>query len=378
LKIAIFTDTFIPQVNGVARTVGRLAKVLAEYNISCMVLAPDTGLEGDQEYRVNFSPGFDLPVYQECKVAIPAYSAICREVEKFKPDVVHLVTEFSMGLCGLKYASSHNVPKVSSYHTNFPQYLSYYRMNFLTNWVWKYMRWFHNHCQINYCPSQATLKLLEKEGIANLDIWGRGIDTALFSPLKRDPFFKDLLGVQGETVLLYVGRIAPEKDLDILINAMRIINNVRSDIHLVIAGDGPQAAFLRRDAPPNVTFTGYLYGEELARVYASCDIFVFPSTTETYGNVVLEAMASGLPVVGAFSGGVKENLVNGFNGLACRSRNIMDMVTAIIELIENGGLRKTLALQARSYTLNKSWEKVFDKLIDGYFEVADKYNSKSA
>lgn len=369
MKVAIFTDTFIPQVNGVARTVGRLAEALAGRDMSCMVLSPDTGLQGEYPFEFNFSPGFDLPVYQECKVALPSYPSICKVMEQFKPDVIHLVTEFPMGLCGLKYASSYRIPAVGSYHTNFPEYLSYYKMAFLTNWVWKYMRWFHNQCLINYCPSQATLKLLEKKKIRNLDIWGRGIDTVLFNPQKRDFMYRDHVGAAGKTLLLYVGRIAPEKDLDILMESLRTLNAANREVHLVITGDGPQADVLKREAPPNVTFTGYLHGEDLAAVYASCDIFVFPSTTETYGNVVLEAMASGLPVVGAYSGGVKENLINRFNGLTCRPRNAGDMAAAVMELIENEGLRKSLASQARSYSLTKSWENVFNRLIEGYFQA---------
>jgi len=378
LRVGIFTDTFIPQVNGVARTVARLAEMLTANGVSCMVLAPDTGLEGEVPYEVNFSPGFDLPVYQECKVALPGYAAICRELEEFKPDVVHLVTEFSMGLCGLKYASSSRIPAVSSYHTNFSQYLSYYKLSFLSNWVWKYMRWFHNNCLKNYCPSEATLKSLEKKGINNLDIWGRGVDTTLFSPMKKDHFFKDRLGIPDKTVLLYVGRIAPEKDLDILMESLTVINGRRRDLHLVLTGDGPLAPALRREAPPNVTFTGYLHGEELAAVYASSDIFVFPSTTETYGNVVLEAMASGLPVAGALAGGVRENLVNRVNGLGCSPRSVRDMVSAIIELTENGDLRKDLAAGARAHALTKSWDAVFQKIVAGYYEVVAKFGLKSA
>jgi len=175
LKVAIFTDTFIPQVNGVARTIGRLADALTKQEIPCMVLAPDTGLAGDHGYPVYFAPGLDLPLYRECKIALPSYSEICNQLEFFKPDIVHLATEFSMGLIGLKYASSAGIPVVSSYTINFPQYLSYYKLGLFSTWAWKYLRWFHSQCHKNYCPSRSTLQLLEKKGIQNLAIWGRGI-----------------------------------------------------------------------------------------------------------------------------------------------------------------------------------------------------------
>ncbi|MFZ5650095.1 MAG: glycosyltransferase, partial [Bacillota bacterium] len=197
-------------------------------------------------------------------------------------------------------------------------------------------------------------------------------------PLKREPSFKARVGAEDKTVLLYVGRLAPEKDLDILIRSFGNLNKYHPGTHLVITGAGPLEAGLKREAPPNVTFTGYLHGEELAEAYASSDIFLFPSTTETYGNVILEAMASGLPVVAPCSGGVKENLFNLYNGLACRPRNCADMVKAAIELIENESLRKTLAGQARAHALTRSWDNVINKLVDGYAETIAQKSRKTA
>lgn len=377
MRVAIFTDTFIPQVNGVAKTIGRLANFLTVQGIDCLVVAPETGLTGDYGYQLHALPGFDLPFYQECKIAIPSYTEISRQLDFFKPDMVHLATEVSMGLCGLKYATSNHLPLVSSYHTNFPQYLSYYKLGLFANWTWKYLKWFHNQCLKNYCPSVSTMQLLEKKGIRNLEQWGRGIDTSLYNPAKADPSFKVRIGAENKTLLLYVGRLAPEKDLDILVESMGIIRHSHPDIHLVMTGDGPLSAKLKEETPPNITFTGYLHGEELAMVYASCDLFVFPSTTETYGNVILEAMASGLPVVAAYSGGIKENLLDRSNGLACRPRSVKDMVKAIIELKENQALRLTLASQARAFSLTRSWDQIFKGLLDSYMTVVQYHGNKA-
>lgn len=277
-----------------------------------------------------------------------------------------------MGLYGLKYALSKRLPIVSSYHTNMSQYLSYYGFSFLSAAIWQYMRWFHNKCLINYCPSADTLNLLKKNGIVNLDIWSRGVDTTLFSPSKRDPSFKARIGAENRTVLLYVGRLAAEKDLDVLMQAFRNVSRHTRDVHLVITGEGPMEARLRKEVTENVTYTGYLGGEKLAVVYASSDIFVFPSTTETFGNVIIEAMASGLPVVGAYSGGVKDNLIDNYNGLACRPRSVEDTAAAIKKLIDNDLLRKTLSVQARLHTQKKSWDSVMQKLISGYFLASGK------
>ena len=370
MRVAIFTDTFVPQVNGVARTVGRLAEALEARGITSIVLSPDTGLKSGHGYCIYFSPGFNFPFYPECKIAIPNYSDMRRRLDRFKPDLVHLVTEFSMGLCGLRYASMAGIPAVGSYHTNLPQYLSYYGFSFLSHWAWKYLRWFHNRCLINYCPSESSMRLLEGKGIKNLDIWGRGVDNTFFSPEKRRLSFRTRAEVaRNGTLLLYVGRLAPEKELDILIGAYCILRKEYRDINLVITGGGPMAAKLMREAPSEVIFTGYLDGEELAAAYASSDIFVFPSTTETYGNVLLEAMSSGLPVVAPNSGGVMENLVHRYNGLACRPHSVGDMAEAVVLLKENPGLRRTLAEQARAHALTRSWDSVFDRLAEGYYGV---------
>jgi glycosyltransferase involved in cell wall biosynthesis len=372
MRVAIFTDTFLPQVNGVARTIGRLAWELKKRAIAYLVLAPESGPSGEHDHNVHLSPGLAFPFYPECKIAVPGYSDISARLDKFAPDVVHLVTEFSMGLYGLKYALSRGLPLVSSYHTNIPQYLSYYGFSFLSEAAWKYMRWFHNKCAINYCPSRDTMDLLVKNGILNLAIWDRGVDTSHFSPLKREQSFKSRLGAGSRTVLLYVGRLAAEKDLDVLMSAFRTVRLHNKDVHLVITGSGPLEASLRSEAAGDVTFTGYLEGEELAATYASSDIFLFPSTTETFGNVILEAMASGLPVVGAYSGGVKDNLIDHYNGLACRPRSAEDMAGAVHKLLADEPLRKSLSVQARLYALEKSWDGAMQKLINGYSSVLGK------
>ncbi|MDF9408874.1 MAG: GDP-mannose-dependent alpha-mannosyltransferase [Pelotomaculum sp. PtaB.Bin013] len=369
MRVAIFTDTFIPQVNGVAGNTGRLADALTKREIPCMVLSPDTGYEGGQGYNVYFTRRFSFPAYPECKIALPNYLKMCRQLDLFKPDLIHLVTQFSIGLCGLRYACSTSIPVISSYHTNFPQYLSYYRLAFLTPWVWKYFRWFHNKCLKNYCPSETTMKLLKENGIRNLDLCGSGVDIALFNPNKRSPAFISKIGADNKTILLYVGRLAKEKDLDMLMEAVRVLNNSFQDICLVVTGDGPLTKTLKRNAPENVIFTGYLNGEELAEAYASSDIFVFPSTTETYGNVILEAMASGLPVVAPYSGGIQENLIDKYNGLTCRPRNYGDIVAAVTMLKENDQLREALGNQARTFALKKSWDKILGDLITDYFEL---------
>lgn len=291
MKVAIFTDTFLPQVNGVARTVARIAGFLRQQDVPCLVFAPDCGpLPPGSGEDVHLFPGFDLPFYPECKIAFPSYPQVRTLLAAFRPDIVHLVTEFSMGLCGLKCAKELQLPVVAAYTTNFPQYLVYYKFGFLERWAWLFLRWFHNQAALNYCPSQAVQAMLAKKGFRNLTVWGRGVDTDLFSPQQRSEILRRRLAPGKNLLFLYVGRLAPEKDLDVLLDAWEMVKGSLPEAQLVITGDGPLAEELKRragafQAGAGVVFTGYLQGEELAAAYASSDVFVFPSTTETFGNV---------------------------------------------------------------------------------------------
>jgi len=368
LKLAIFTDTYLPQVNGVSRTIARISSHLQKQNIPCLIFAPECGPLPEDCKNVHTFSAFDLPFYPECKIALPSYPVVREILDSFKPDLVHLVTEFSLGLCGLKYAKDHRLPAVASYTTNFPQYLAYYKVGFLKNWAWRYLRWFHNQCRLNYCPSPAIQSLLMKKGFHNLTVWGRGIDTGLFSPDKKSEFLKKL--APGKNLFfLYVGRLAPEKDLDVLFNAWRTVSGRLPGAQLVITGDGPLAGELKEKNVDGVVFTGYRHGEELSTIYASSDIFVFPSTTETFGNVVLEAMAAGLPVVGPAAGGVKNLLVDGHNGLACRPRNHHDMAAAMLKLARHDELRAQIGSRARQYAIERSWENLLRSLVESYRAV---------
>lgn len=373
MRLAICTETFIPQVNGVARTIAKLAEHLTTVNtpatarVEILVIAPDTGsLPQPLPYQLHPVAGVDFPVYPELKIPLPNYGEIAKKLKQFQPDLIHLVTPFVIGLCGLKYAKDQQIPLVASYHTNIPQYLKYYNSRLFNRILWHFLRWVHNQCQVNYCPSQDTLKLLNNRGIRHLEIWDRGIDCTEFNPRYRNEQLRNHLAKGKETLLLYVGRLAQEKDLDILMKAMQRLRWQTDNVQLVLVGDGPMAPSLKKNAPDNVTFTGYKHGRELAEIYASGDIFVFPSTTETFGNVVLEAMASGLPVIAALAGGVKENLINDYNGLGCKPRNSGDMTNAIIKLIKDKTYRQQLSGQAREYALTKSWDAVFNQLLNSY------------
>ncbi len=379
MKIAFFTDTFTPQINGVTKTLDRLKNYLDEKKIEYIFFAPENH-EYDNISENNVCRLFSINffMYPELKFAIPNMIKIKKQLHKFKPDLIHVITPFNIGLSGLIYARRNNIPLVASFHTNFHNYLNYYNLKFLEKPLLGFLRWFHNQASVNYCPSRGTFEELKKKEIDNLQIWGRGIDKNKYSPDYYDSSIIKKYNLDNKIVLLYVGRIAPEKNLELLIKSIKILNKKYHDkISLLITGSGPSLKEMKKMAPDNVLFTGYLKGKRLSSIYATSDIFVFPSITETYGNVILEAMSSGLPVVGINQGGVKENLIEGLNGLACQKNNLLCFSTKIERLINDGELRQKLSKNARQYAINKSWKAELSNLILSYYEVIEKHKYKS-
>ncbi len=381
MKIAIFTDTYAPQVNGVTKTLNRLKNYMDENGIAYKLFFPAEGSPNETKETISFY-SVKFLLYPECKIALPTYGEVKHALDSFQPDIIHIVTPFSVGLMGLKYARDNNIPLVSSYHTNFVEYFKYYGLQFLEGICWKYFNWFHSFCQINFCPSMDTLAKLKGKGIGNLKIWDRGIEADQFTPDNYSQEIRSQYVKPDEKLLLYVGRIAAEKELDMLLKSAEILNEKGYTYKLLMVGEGPQLEELRAKNIPNVIFAGYKFGRELQEIYASSDIFVFPSSTETYGNVILEAMASGLPVVATLQGGVKENLINGVNGLAFNVGSEMDMAKKIEHLLNNGALRQNLAHKARAHAMEKGWQRVFERLFNDYqtaiHSVTDKINRLSA
>jgi glycosyltransferase involved in cell wall biosynthesis len=370
MKIAIFTDTYSPQINGVTNTLGRMSDYFSENKIQYKIFAPkyeaDDDLEAERFYSLKFH------FYPDCRIALPNIFRINQTLSDFKPDLIHLMTEFNMGLTGMRYGLKNNIPTISSYTTNFSQYTDYYGLDFLKQGIWDYMKWFHNQNCLTLCPSAVAKKLLEQNDICKTVIFSRGIDSSKYHPSKRSDLLRSKLGIEGKTVFLYVGRVSFEKDLDILIESYnRIKEKYGSKVVLMITGDGPYLQKLRELLPGDTVFTGFKTGNELAELYASADIFVCPSSTETFGNVILEAMASGLPVIGADAGGVKEIITHGKNGLKFAARNREELIFCMCELMENIGLRKRLSQGGISHAASQSWEMIIGGLLRIYEEVLE-------
>jgi glycosyltransferase involved in cell wall biosynthesis len=371
MKVAIFTDTYAPEINGVALTTERLVKYFKDNDIEYMVLAPNVG-EKCEDSNIIRCKSMKFILYPECRLSVPIYPYIVKAMGDFKPDIIHVMTPINIGLCGIKYAKEYNIPLVSHYHTNFGQYLNYYNFKLIEDLSWKYFRWFHGKCDRNYCPSQSSYELLENHGIGNFEVVNNGIDIDVFSPKYRDINFRERNGFDHKLAILYVGRFAAEKDMDVFIDTAKMLNEKYEDkIHFVMVGDGPMKKDIVKSDFKNVTFTGFLQGEELSKVYASSDIFLFPSSTETYGNVILEAMASGLPTVACKKGGIFENVIDGYNGFLCGEKDTEDFYKAVEKLILNEDLRKAFAKNGLRHAKGKSWDRIFDKLMESYEEVIE-------
>lgn len=369
MRILYFTDTYFPQINGVTNTLDRLVKYLDSTEHKYLFFAPyyENSPGNVKERCTRRFKSISFPAYPECRISIPFYSKLCRIADKFKPDIIHLMTPMGLGFTGVRYAQERGIPLVSSFTTNFNTYLKYYKLDFLDSLIWNYFKWFHGSCGINFCPSWETLRMLETKEIQNLKIMSRGIDTGAFNPVHRNAEIRRNLKINEKIAFLYVGRIAREKDLDILMESIRQINSRYPDMaEFILAGDGPYISQLKKAAPENVIFTGYLKGEALSDLYASCDVFVFPSSTETFGNVVLEAMASGLPVLAVNSGGVKESVIDGYNGFLCEPRNADSFMQLISGFIQNKELIGHMGENARQYTLTRSWSNIFNQMLNDY------------
>ncbi len=373
MKIAIFTDTFLPQVNGVTNTLSRLGDYLTKKKMEYIFITPDQPMMGNDTYNMEkfFSTGFFL--YPECRFTFPNIFRINEVLDDFKPDIIQLMTEFNVGLSGSFYAKKKRIPYFTNFSTNYEDFLTSYHLTMLQKPMWRYLKNFHSEALSTLIPSKETEKLIHAKGITRTALFSRGIDFERFHPNHRKTALRKSLHIDDKIVLLYVGRISSEKGLLLLRDSMHELNKKYSDqIALMVTGEGPLLSELQATMPDNVIFTGYKHGQELSEIYASSDIFAFPSSFETFGNVVLEAMASGLPVVGVSKGGVLESISHQKNGLLAIPDDVSSFSQQLEIIIQNKALRHQLGLQARCFAETKSWDHIFDGLIKHYQDALQK------
>ncbi len=368
MRIAIVTDTFEPQINGVARTLARTARAMRGrgHEVRVFTTADPQATEDESGRRF---PSRAAYLYPQLQVAFPGAGALAREFRAWRPDLVHVATPFGVGLAGRKAARRLGIPLVSSYHTSFSQYARYYGLRGVAAAGWAFLRWFHNGTLMTLCPTRAIGAELVEHGFRNVGLWARGVDTAQFNPRWRSDVLRASWGAFGRmTVVSYVGRVAPEKGLDVAIAAMRAIASRRDDVVFVIAGDGPYEVEARRGAPAGTIFTGRIEGTTLSEVYASSDVFLFPSTTDTFGNVAQEAMASRLAVIGADVPQTRE-VIPPDCGLFFRAGDAAALASAIESLLDSPEDAERRRERALAVMGGKSWDDVFDGLESDYRRV---------
>lgn len=371
MRIALFGDTYPPNVNGVANTLGRLVREAYRRGDEVALFTPRVSDEAAEFTALHMqSRGLPVPVYPELQLALPKLSECARLLEKFAPDLVHLATESSMGLVGRRWAVRSGVPIVTSFHTNYAEYARGYRLGAFEGGIWRYLRWFHAAARFTFHPSHVTGELLRAMGFrAPGRLWSRGVDSEAFSPAHRSEAIRSEIAPGAAAILLYVGRIAPEKSCTVAIDAFAGVRTDFPDTALVFVGDGPARAELEARKVAGVHFIGYRRGRELAQVFASGDLLLFPSETETFGNVVLEAFASGIPAVVADRGGVRDTVADGATGFRCRPGDVGDFTDRLKTLLSDPVLMTGMGIRARETAVGRSWETIFNGLFGSYREA---------
>ncbi|GAE95332.1 glycosyltransferase [Gracilibacillus boraciitolerans JCM 21714] len=314
MKILIITETFLPSTDGV---VTRLTNSISYFLLAghqVKIIAPDLGVSEYKGAEIIGMPARKLFFYRSKPFSLPNRK-VKAILKQYQPDIVHVVNPALIGAAGVYYAKRLDYPLVASYHTQVPKYLDYYHLSMFKGLLWWYFRKLHSQATLNLCTSNVVKEELDKRNFYNVHVWKRGgVDTTLFHPSKSNQAMRSRLssGEVTKRLLLYVGRLAAEKEIE----KIKSVLEESDQFVLAIVGDGPHRAALERhfEGTPTV-FTGFMHGEELAQAYASADVFIFPSTTETLGLVLMEAMASGLPIVAAQSGPTKEQIQDQTNGL---------------------------------------------------------------
>jgi glycosyltransferase involved in cell wall biosynthesis len=368
VKIAFFTETFLPKVDGIVTRLTKTVQHLVAAGDEVLIFCPEGAPALYCGARVVGVPAMPLPLYPELKLALPR-PAVSEALEHFAPDLVHVVNPAVLGLGGIWLAKTRGLPLVASYHTHLPKYLEHYGMGMLEPLLWELLKAAHNQAQLNLCTSTAMVEELAAKGIQHTALWQRGVDTELFRPELSSASMRERLhGGHSDSgnLLLYIGRLSAEKQIERIRPVLEAIPQAR----LALVGDGPHRQNLERVFEGTATtFVGYLAGEDLASAYASGDAFLFPSSTETLGLVLLEAMAAGCPVVGANRGGIPDIVSDGLNGCLYDPDQPDSFVTAVDRLLGDATTRRSLRLAARQEAERWGWAGATDQLRQYYRQV---------
>ena len=369
MRIAIFSEVYWPMVSGVGVTLLRLVRALEARGHVVRVYSASYPLPPGLADRpeVHRSPGVPLFLYPDVQWAFPRQREITADLAAFRPDVVHLATEFALGRAGLKAAQQLDLPIIASAHTDYQKYAQRYGVAWVLGMGWMYLRWFYGHAERVLVPSRLYQQSLERRGVMHTGLWTRGVDPAEFHPGFRSDAYRARYGVGPDDLLVtYIGRLAREKDLHRLVTAWQTLRATRGNAQLVLVGQGPLEEEVRRHAPKGVHLGGLLEGRALGEAYASADCFVFPSSTETFGNSLLEAMASGLPSLAVRGGGVLEFAEHDRNAWLVKPQDTGALAEGLQRLLGDVALRQRLATGGLATAAERQWDGIYDRLIEEY------------
>lgn len=368
LRIALVTETYPPEINGVAMTVGRMVQGLLSRGHQVQLVRPrQTAGESPAEdagFEEQLMRGMSIPRYGSLRFGLPAQKALVRRWSLQRPDIVHVATEGPLGWSAISAARHLKLPVTSDFHTNFDQYSRHYRLAWLKQPVSSYLRRFHNRTVTSFVPSGELAQRLRDAGYRSVEVIARGVDCSLFSPSRRSGALRAAWGLSPEDLaVVCIGRVAPEKNLELALRAFDAIRREEPRARLVVVGDGPSRRELEARRP-DVAFAGMRTGEDLAAHYASADLFLFPSLTETYGNVTLEAMASGLPVVAFNYAAAAEVIRHGASGMLAGFGDETGFVDLARRVAREPALRLMLGSAARRRAESLDWERVHDAFAE--------------
>jgi len=372
LNIAVVTETYPPDINGVAHTLSKIVEGLQQNGHVLWLIRPkhqahDTAVTKDR-YREILVKGLPIPFYKQLRMGLPAKRELTRLWSHQRPDIVHIATEGPLGWSALQVAKKLKLPVSTDFRTNFHAYSQHYGIGWLSGTIMAYLKKFHNAAQATMVPTAQLQHELSHAGFRHLSVVPRGIDTDTFSPKHRSAALRASWGADDDTrVLLYVGRLAPEKNIKLVIQTYQNLKRQHKDIKLVLVGDGPMRAILEKEHP-DLIFAGFQTGIELAKHYASADIFTFASQTETFGNVTLEAMASQLAVVAFDHAAAGELIQSGVNGMLARTHSEVDFEMGVQALLNNKELMHHLALQGCASARALSWRMIVER-TEGVFHL---------
>ncbi len=368
-------------MDGIVTRLTKTIPHLVEAEDEVMVFCPEGAPTNYMGAKVVGVPAMPLPLYPELKLGLPG-AAVSEALENFQPDLIHVVNPAVLGLGGIWLAKTNGIPLIASYHTHLPKYLEHYGMGMLEPLLWELLKAAHNQASLNLCTSSAMVNELSEKGIQHTALWQRGVDTEIFRPnLRSNAMRSRLLGQHTDegSLLIYVGRLSAEKQIERIKPVLEALPQTR----LALVGDGPNRQQLEKvfqDTP--TTFIGYLGGEELASAYASGDAFLFPSSTETLGLVLLEAMAAGCPVVGANKGGIPDIITDGINGCLYEPDGPDDGSASLIQatnnILGNDLERQNMRNAAREEAERWGWPKATNQLRNYYQQVLTEWSTSNA